>query len=224
MKKAPDLPEEKPSAPTQAQEYPAILAGCALYFLPGELHEIRALADGRTLTHIAATADDAASFIAALPQDYRGVYITLNPVSITAGSARDAVVIRRRWLLIDLDPVRPAGTSATDAERDAALMLGFTVAADLAARGWSQPRIVMSGNGCHLLYPIDLPNDGASTALVKGVLKALAAKYDTPTVTVDTSVCNASRIVRVPGTWARKGPNTPERPHRVACVLQEATW
>jgi hypothetical protein len=54
------------------------------------------------------------------------------------------------------------------------------------------------------------------------MLQALAAKYDTPTVKVDTSVFNAGRITQVPGSVARKGlevedPNDlEERRYRMA--------
>jgi P4 family phage/plasmid primase-like protien len=36
---------------------------------------------------------------------------------------------------------------------------------------------------------------------------------------VDKAVHNPSRIARIPGTWNRKGPDTPERPHRLATLI-----
>ena len=70
-----------------------------------------------------------------------------------------------------------------------------------------------------MLYRVALPNDAASTELLKRVLQALAAKFDDAQVTVDQSVFNASRITKLYGTVTRKGDSTPERPHRLARIL-----
>jgi hypothetical protein len=79
---------------------------------------------------------------------------------------------------------------------------------------------MMSGNGYHLYYLLSkLPNDAKTKALIEGVLHELADKFNNDIVAVDTVVFNASRITKVPGTIARKGPNTAERPHRMAVVL-----
>jgi len=66
-----------------------------------------------------------------------------------------------------------------------------------------------------------MPNDRDSEADVRGLLKSLAYQFDTDLVKVDQKTSNASRITKVPGTWARKGSNTTERPHRRAKVLFE---
>jgi hypothetical protein len=58
------------------------------------------------------------------------------------------------------------------------------------------------------------------------MLEALAKRYDTATVKVDTGVYNASRITKVPGTIARKGVEVEdptginERCYRMASVLE----
>ena len=150
------------------------------------------------------------------------VYVTINPVGGTAtnrlesvsDATDDSAVTRRHWLLLDIDPVRPSNTSATDAEKQAALDVLHTVMAYLRAKGWPEPVEADSGNGGHALYSIDLPNDEASKTLVKGVLGALAAKFDAPAARVDTTVYNAARITKLYGTMAVKGEDTPERPYR----------
>jgi hypothetical protein len=82
------------------------------------------------------------------------------------------------------------------------------------------PRVTAkSGNGYHLIYNIDLPNDKESADLVKAVLNALASKFDNEFAKVDTTVFNAARIVKAYGTLAAKGDSTPERPHRIAEVV-----
>ena len=75
-----------------------------------------------------------------------------------------------------------------------------------------------SGNGYHLLYPVDeLPTEKDTFA---GVLADLATRFDTPDARVDTATFNPSRLVKLPGTYARKGDHTPDRPHRLARVLE----
>ena len=85
--------------------------------------------------------------------------------------------------------------------------------------GWPEPVTTMSGNGYWLLYPVDLPNDEPSRQLVEGVLRHLAARFDTDAVSIDTSVSNASRIVALIGTQKVKGDATPDRPHRRSSML-----
>jgi hypothetical protein len=132
--------------------------------------------------------------------------------------AADANVLQRRWLLIDVDPVRISGVSATNAETNAARAVLDAVRGDLDTRGWPAPITIDSGNGYHAWYRIDLPAD--DDGMVKDILATLARKHNTAAAKVDTSVFNASRIAKLPGTWARKGDSTPERPHRMARVLE----
>jgi hypothetical protein len=161
-----------------------------------------------------------------------GVYVTVNPVrhELLARSANqsapyarhttsDADIARRCGLLVDLDSIRPAGISATLAEHEAALQRAWQIHAALDAREWAAPIVCDSGNGAHLIYPIDLPNDAAATALIKRVLEALALRFDDAAVTVDRSCFNAARIVKIPGTVARKGSHLVERPHRVSRII-----
>ena len=162
-----------------------------------------------------------------------GIYVTLNPVSPdllaraanrlvqrAAVTTTDTEVVRRRWLLIDVDPVRPAGVSATDAELAAALERAAGIRDSLGAAGWPVPIEVESGNGAHLLYRVDLPRDDGS--LLQRVLAALADHFDDDVVSVDRSVFNPARIVKVAGTTARKGDDlrgiagVADRPHRRA--------
>src|SRR5262249_14831971 len=133
-------------------------------------------------------------------------------------------ILSRRWLLIDVDPVKPTGhkdNPATDAEHAAAQSLAFEVREHLFNLGWPLPLLIDSGNGWHLLYRVELPNDEHSRELLKAILHALAKEFDGDRGTIDRSVHNASRIARLPGTRCRKGVATSERPHRW-CRLVEA--
>ncbi len=121
---------------------------------------------------------------------------------------------------VDLDPVRLAGISSTDEEKKVALYRAREVKDHLRKQGWSEPIVGDSGNGAHLLYRVDVPNDQESSELVKGVLETLAFKFDDKAVKLDTSVHNAARIWKLYGTTARKGDNVPQRPHRTSRLLK----
>lgn len=165
----------------------------------------------------------------------KGVYFTLNPLNrdllarrcnrvAWAGSgelAKDKDVIKRRWLLIDADPVRDPLISATDPEKAAAEHVIREVRQFLRGRDWPDPLLVDSGNGFHLLYRIDEPAD--DDGRIQRLLSAIAARFDTAEVKIDCSVFNPARICKLPGTLARKGDSTPLRPHRRARILEWPT-
>lgn len=163
------------------------------------------------------------------------VYLTLNPVlpdllaraynlaePFAEHTTRDKEVLRRRWFLVDFDPLRPAGISSTDREHQAALLRARDCRDWLRQSGWSEPIYADSGNGAHLLYRVDLPNDALSETVLKGCLNALADQFDDEQVSVDTSTFNASRISKLYGTLAAKGHHVDEvgRPHRLARIVE----
>jgi len=166
-----------------------------------------------------------------------GIYVTLNPVraDLLARAANrlthrasvtttDTEIVRRRWLLVDVDPVRPAGVSATDDELAAAITRAAGIRDYLASLDWPAPIEVESGNGAHLLYHIDLPRDDGG--LVQRALVVLADQFDDDEVSVDRSVFNPARIVKIAGTTARKGDDLRDvagvidRPHRRSRVTR----
>jgi hypothetical protein len=162
-----------------------------------------------------------------------GVYVTMNPANpaLLARSANhvrskarvttsDHDIATRRWLLVDCDPVRPAEISASDEEHETALERARDIARVLREElGLPEPILADSGNGAHLLYRINLPNDEASANLLRRVLRALAARFDDSAVKIDQTVHNAARILKAYGTVTRKGDNLPERPHRISRII-----
>jgi len=165
----------------------------------------------------------------------QGVYITLNPIRSALLSRRanrvksyltksdpataDEDITARRWLPVDIDPVRPSGISSSDEEHQAALDRARDIAAFLACLGFADPVIGDSGNGAHLLYRIDLPNDETSRSLVAACLQTLDIRFSDEVAHVDCANSNASRIWKLYGTMARKGDSTAERPHRRSCLI-----
>jgi hypothetical protein len=142
--------------------------------------------------------------------------LTDNPKHLTT----DADILRRRWLPLDFDAVRPAGISASEDEHATAEDTARRCAAWLAGQGWPEPIQGDSGNGAHLLYRIDLPNDEAATTLIRDTLTALADRFDRPEVKIDRAVFNAARIWKLYGTTAGKGYSVPDRPHRLAQLIE----
>lgn len=136
-----------------------------------------------------------------------------------SATATDANVLRRRWLLLDFDPVRPKETSATDAQIEAAKQRATSVYKALRQAGWPDPATARSGNGFHALYPVDLPNDEASRDLIKGALEGLSSRFSDQAVKIDVAVFNAARIVKLYGTVACKGDSTELTPWRLSSIV-----
>lgn len=163
----------------------------------------------------------------------KGIYITLNPVNpaLLARShnkfteakdgqtTADKDIVCRRWLLVDADPKRPAGISASDEEKAHALEKTRAVYSHLKGVGWPEPIVADSGNGYHLLYRVDMPADSET---VKQCLTALDQTFSDEKTSVDTTVFNPARIVKLYGTRAEKGDDCPDlsRTHRLSKLLK----
>ena len=199
----------------------------------GAVAELRALGTTqRTVSGYFTNLNAMARAATALSGNAEGVYFTLNPVNpallarannrvkpYAKHTTSDADILRRRWLPLDFDAKRPAGVSSTGQEHRLALERAVTCREWLARMGWPDPIMADSGNGGHLIYGIDLPNDAASSNLIKRALEAIALRFSDNLVEVDLKTCNAARIWKVYGTLAAKGDNTDERPHRLAQIL-----
>lgn len=217
---------------------PEIDRAISVLFTPGDVVEVRIPKTRAGV--VAGYFDDFVAMAVAISdadQKYRagGVYYVLNRInpSLLGRSynrlkehaeytTADNNIRGRRWLPVDLDPVRPAGISSSDDEHGAALTRARTIAGDMPS-DWGQPIVADSGNGAHLLYPIDLPNDERGLRLVAGALAELDRRYSDDVVKVDVTCANAARIWKAYGTVARKGDSIPGRPHRVSRILEVPT-
>lgn len=218
---------------------------------PDQVVEIRALQmmDGKSGFTAAGTfrgteLEEMARAALLVSGNCQGVYYTLNPLlpgrfvrqaprlqKVGNGqTATDHDVLDRRWLLIDVDPVKPLAhrdDSATDAEKARTLAVAKRVRDHLAGEGWPAPVLSDSGNGHHLLYKVAEPYALGPGMLplkeddpVRKLLLYLADKFNGPDGEIDTKVFNPARIVKLPGTLACKGEASEERPHRRARVLE----
>lgn len=201
----------------------------------GELFEIRMLGDrGFTLSGYFTDVEDAIKAIE--PYDRRQVfqiYFTINEVNpacssrkqfnqflqVSGSATSKGDIIRRRWLPIDIDVKRPTDISSTDEEKSYAHGKAGEVYRFLQASGFPLPIVCDSSSGYHLYYPIDIPADTETERLVKGIYQVLYDRFTDERVKIDSAVGDANRIMRLPGTWGRKGRDNDERPHRLARVL-----
>jgi len=215
-------------------EKPVVMAALELTH-PTGVYEIRVLNTNRhTVSGYYDDHQAAADKAVAWNSGGAQVYVTLNPVkpelkaravNRTVDYARnlttDGDIERRNWLFIDLDPVRASGISSTDEEHEAAIKRAKEAQDWLRQeQGWPEPILADSGNGAHLLYKIDLPNDDESRDMIKHILEALNLMFSDEIVEVDRMVYNAARIIKVYGTLACKGDNMPVRPHRLSKLLE----
>jgi hypothetical protein len=134
------------------------------------------------------------------------------------GRATDRDIATRRAVFLDVDPVRPKGISATDEHKAAAGAVAAALRDFFAAELGDADPIGAgdSGNGFFTLLALE-PAEATTDQGVRisKLIAQLNKKFSTPLVKIDASVFNAARLMPCPGTWKRKGTNTPERPHRM---------
>ena len=214
-----------------------LTSGISILFTPNQVIEIRAITDDGIASGYFDSYEELVKKVSVLDdvQSIQGIYATLNEVNSSLLSRRsnrikmrlgkkdattaDADIIRRRWLPIDIDPVRISGVSSTEEEHQAAIDRAGIIGDFLTEWGFPEPLVADSGNGAHLLYRIDLPNDPASLDLVKHCLETLSVLFSDDLANIDTANYNAARIWKLYGTVSRKGDNTKTRPHRRSRVI-----
>lgn len=196
----------------------------------GELFEIRILGDRTWSGYFY---DVEVAIKALEPYDNCNIYYSLNEVKKacasrdqfncfrqvkgTATSKQD--IEHRWWLAIDVDCERPSGVSSTNEEKGKAHKKAQDVFVFLRDNEFSKPVVCDSSSGYHLLYPIDMDNDQASEDTIKTFLEILANNFTDADVKIDTVLHDANRILRLSGTYGRKGRSSDTRPHRLAKIL-----
>lgn len=215
-----------------------VLAAVRILTVPDQVIEVRVITDDGIASGYFDSPVELAAKVGTLDgvPSVQGIYVTLNPVNPALLSRRanrikmrlgkkdvttaDSDIVKRQWLPVDVDPVRPSGVSSTETEHAAAIAKARRIAEYLTGMGWPAPVLADSGNGAHLLYPIDLPNDDGSRDLVKHCLEVLASVFNDAVAQVDVANFNAARIWKLYGTMSRKGDSTVDRPHRRAAIIE----
>jgi hypothetical protein len=161
---------------------------------------------------------------------WKGCYVTANtpdPALLarcqnrfdTGLATSDKDIVRRRWIPVDLDPKRAADISSSDQEHQAAIERCVAVRAWLRQKFSIESVMADSGNGAHVLIPVDLPLNGDNIA--QRVLAVLAEHFDDERVGVDQTMHNPARIIRLYGTLVCKGDSTSDRPHRMSRISHQ---
>jgi hypothetical protein len=149
--------------------------------------------------------------------EYRAVWFSLNvcpavPAGFepnrlykASGRFKKTDYLSRQLLLVDCDPKRLADTASTDKQKTAARVQVLAIRDFLRNLGFPEPILCDSGNGFHLLYALNEPNDEATETLIKNFLAGLSVKFSNDESQVDTGNFDANRICKLYGTVARKG-------------------
>lgn len=148
-------------------------------------------------------------------REQRDVFVK-KPKSTTT----DGDIVRRCFVLIDLDPNRSAGISASNEEFEKAHLKAVDLYRYLIKEGFKEPIITRSGNGWHVYVTCDMPNDDEHNELVKKFLQSLSNMFSGGGVEIDEKVFNPARIDKLIGTWAKKGASSNERPWRIADIVK----
>jgi hypothetical protein len=233
-------------------QYNSVLAALKTFIDPSTpAVELRALGVNGDETHAGwftgQTLEAMAKAALELDPKSRGVYFTPNPLSGPAAgqsvgqvkrrsggeTAKDSDIAVRRWLLIDADPVRMSedgeildtSLPATDAENAEAYRLIDHVRAIMEGTfGFLGPVVASSGNGWHVCYPVDMPNDEVSKVMHRDLLRGLDKRCSNVNANIDTKTYNAARIWKVYATKSRKGIESVGRGHRWAGMLDGTTF
>lgn len=148
-------------------------------------------------------------------REQRDVFVK-KPKSTTT----DGDIVRRKFVLIDLDPNRAAGISANNEEFEKAHLKCVEIYRYLISQGFKEPIITRSGNGWHAYLTCDMPNDEEHNDIIKRFLQALSKMFSDENVEIDEKVFNPARIDKLVGTWAKKGADSVERPWRIADIVK----
>jgi hypothetical protein len=198
----------------------------------GTITELRAVKTGAPVlvAHYDLPGQDDLFVAHALELNDKGyaTYYTINPLRpevvsnlgqppATGRAASKDVIARIQWLPYDIDPDRPVGVCATEAEKSKARQIADALMIFWQAKG-VEPRFVDSGNGFYVLVPVDL--EVADENLIEQALQAHQKAYDIPHVAHIDNISDPPRVIRIPGTMNNKGADTAERPWRRCMVLE----
>jgi RecA-family ATPase len=179
--------------------------------------------------------DDPEKVVSLLPKlnklKAEGVYVSLNKVQKDLlnqaknkfrphiSRTKDDQIPHINNMVIDIDPIRESKKPADQAEQEKALEVSDEIRKEFKKYGLPKPMVVSTGNGVQLFLKANMKNTEDRKRLVKDFLAALGNKFNSSEVKVDAAVGNPARLVRLPGTFNRKGTATPGRPHRKAEVV-----
>jgi hypothetical protein len=132
----------------------------------------------------------------------------------------DSDIIRRKYLLLDFDPIRKSQTNSSDAQFELAHKKAQDVYRFLIREhGFTDSIICISGNGWHVLVPVDLPCDEETNKIVKNFYTYMGSIFSDNEVEFDEKVYTNARLTKLYSTWAKKGANLPTNPWRQSKIV-----
>jgi len=120
-------------------------------------------------------------------------------------------------VLIDVDTVRKAGTSATIQMVSVSEKIVKKIEKLWKDLGINNYLVAFSGNGMHIILHGDFKN--YPNTFRKKLLEALASEFDEPEAKIDTVTHDAARLTKLYGCMATKGDPTEETPHRQSYIV-----
>lgn len=198
----------------------------------GELFEIRILGD-KTYSGYFYDIEKALEQMPRYDTGGNQFYFTVNEINsacdsraqfntfmfVKGSSTSDNDIVRRNWLPIDIDVEKPANVSSSNEEKEYAHQKAIAIYKLLREYGFPEAVVCDSSSGYHMYFPIDLPNDSDSKKVIDNFYVALSNIFTDERVKIDRVISNAARIMRLYGSWGRKGRDSEERPHRFARML-----
>jgi P4 family phage/plasmid primase-like protien len=135
-----------------------------------------------------------------------------------AMAVKNVDITHRRRLMLDVDPNKDEGESAaTDTQLAYAEDVTVTILTELHEKhGIPIPVMHHSGNGVQSIWTLDAPMTPATDDVIKDFLKVCGKHSVAGKAKVDVGVHQRNQHAKLPGTFSRKGTNTPERPQRMA--------
>lgn len=132
----------------------------------------------------------------------------------------DFDIIRRKFLLLDFDPIRKSQTNSSDAQFELAHKKAQDVYRFLIKeRGFTDSIICISGNGWHIIVPVDLPCDEETNKVIKDFYTYMGSTFTDENVEFDEKVYTNARLTKLYSTWAKKGANVPSNPWRQSKIV-----
>src|ERR1043166_8103183 len=214
-----------------------------IFVRPGQVTELRALGVPESGRRVAVNGyfdhehlEEMARHALNLSRSATGVYFVPNPIDPARMTIRpnrigvmgqgegtkDTDIVLRRWLMVDVDPQRmDKSTPSTGPEKQAAWEVALRVAAWFDSMFFRGGMFADSGNGWHVLYPLQAENHPRVNDALKRALRDLRWRCSSQGAEVDTNTYNPSRMLKVYGTPSRKGVASEERPHRATGLFPD---
>jgi len=132
----------------------------------------------------------------------------------------DSDIIRRKFLLLDFDPIRKSQTNSSDSQFELAHKKAQDVYRFLIKeKGFTDSIICISGNGWHIIVPVDLPCDEETNKVIKDFYTYMGSIFSDENVEFDEKVYTNARLTKLYSTWAKKGANVPSNPWRQSKIV-----